>query len=96
MNPGLLSRWCPNFQNEFVVHKGLADTMLPYERLLGDAIRGDATLFAWEDSEASTWRVLDPVLDNVTPLHEYEPAKWGPTQVAASIKPAGGWYDPEA
>jgi len=81
--------------SELVVHKGPADTMLPYERLLGDAIRGDATLFAWEDSEASAWRILDPVLDNVTPIHEYEPATWGPTQAAASIEPAGGWYDPE-
>lgn len=81
---------------ELVVHKQPANEMPPYERLLGDAIRGDATLFAREDSVEAAWRVLDQVLDNVTPVHEYEPNTWGPAQVAGSIEPEGGWYNPKS
>jgi glucose-6-phosphate 1-dehydrogenase len=79
---------------ELVLHKQSANEMLPYERLLGDASRGDATLFAREDSVEAAWRVLDPILGNVTPVHEYEPNTWGPAQAAGTIEPEGGWHDP--
>ena len=54
--------------------------MAPYERLLGDAMRGDQTLFAREDTALEAWRVVEPVLGQVTPLHEYEPGTWGPAE----------------
>jgi glucose-6-phosphate 1-dehydrogenase len=52
--------------------------MAPYERLLWDASRGDATLFARQDEVEAAWRVVDPVLNVTTPLYEYEPNTWGP------------------
>jgi glucose-6-phosphate 1-dehydrogenase len=79
---------------ELVVHEQPANEMPPYERLLGDATRGDGTLFAREDSVEAAWRILEPVLDNATPVHEYEPNSWGPAQVRPDIEPEGGWYDP--
>src|SRR5215831_11015203 len=51
-----------------------------YERLLGDAIHGDAILFVREDAVESAWSIVEPVLGNVTPVHEYEPGQWGPVE----------------
>jgi glucose-6-phosphate 1-dehydrogenase len=70
------------------------DEMAPYERLLGDAMRGDQTLFAREDAVEAAWRVVDPVLGRTTPLHIYEPGSWGPPE-AAGLLDAGHWHDPE-
>jgi glucose-6-phosphate 1-dehydrogenase len=74
-------------------HQG-GDEMTPYERLLGDAIRGDATLFARQDSVEGAWRVVDPVLGNVTPVHDYEPGTWGPAEAEQIIARDGGWHAP--
>jgi glucose-6-phosphate 1-dehydrogenase len=68
------------------------DEMEPYERLLWDAAHGDATLFAREDAVEAAWRVVDPVLGNVTPVHEYEPNTWGPAETDALIAADGGWH----
>jgi glucose-6-phosphate 1-dehydrogenase len=69
----------------------------PYERLLGDAINGDQTLFTREDAVEAAWRVVDPVLGNVTPLHVYEPNTWGPPDAdEALIDGHGPWYNPAA
>jgi glucose-6-phosphate 1-dehydrogenase len=65
-----------------------------YERLLGDAMAGDATLFAREDYVEEAWRIVDPILKASTPLYEYEPDTWGPTQVDQLISPPGGWENP--
>ncbi len=54
--------------------------MAPYERLLGDALHGDQSLFASEDTVEAQWRIVDPVLGNATPCHEYEPNTWGPAE----------------
>ena len=67
--------------------------MEPYERLLGDAMKGDATHFAREDAVEEAWRIVEPVLDGATPVHEYEPGTWGPAE-AAAVTPPGGWSDP--
>lgn len=72
-----------------------SEAMLPYERLLGDAIRGDATLFGREDSVEEAWRIVNPVLGNTTPLHEYEPGTWGPTEADQIIANSGGWQNPK-
>jgi glucose-6-phosphate 1-dehydrogenase len=67
----------------------------PYERLLGDAIRGDTALFTQDDSVEAAWRVVDPVLKNPLPVVEYEPGTWGP-QVATDIVSGDEvWHDPK-
>jgi glucose-6-phosphate 1-dehydrogenase len=68
--------------------------MAPYERLLWDASRGDATLFARQDEVEAAWRVVDPVLNVTTPLYEYEPNTWGPREAERIIAPHGGWHSP--
>jgi glucose-6-phosphate 1-dehydrogenase len=70
-----------------------AGEMDAYERVLGDAMAGDATLFAREDYVEEAWRIVDPVLKAGTPVYEYSPNTWGPRQVA-QITPPGGWSDP--
>ena len=67
-----------------------AGEMDAYERVLGDAMAGDPTLFAREDYVEEAWRIVDPVLKAGTPLHEYEPKTWGPAE-AESVAPPGGW-----
>jgi len=71
-----------------------ADEMDAYERVLGDAMHGDATLFAREDYVEEAWRIVDPVLKDGTPIHEYEPGTWGPSEVDANVSPPGGWQNP--
>src|SRR5262249_53798642 len=70
------------------------EEMEAYERLLGDALLGDATLFAREDSVEAAWRIVEPVLDNVTPIEPYDPGSWGPASVAQRVAPPRGWHNP--
>jgi glucose-6-phosphate 1-dehydrogenase len=70
------------------------DEMPPYERLLGDAMRGDPMLFAREDGVAAAWRVVEPILGNATPIHGYEPGSWGPAEAGRLLADGGGWHDP--
>lgn len=74
-------------------HPG-AEEMDAYERVLGDAMAGDATLFAREDYVEEAWRIIDPVLKAGTPVYEYEPNTWGPREVDQRVAPAEGWYNP--
>jgi len=71
-----------------------AAEMDAYERVLGDAMAGDATLFAREDYVEEAWRIVDPVLKSVTPVLEYEPNTWGPAEVDQKVRPEGGWNAP--
>jgi glucose-6-phosphate 1-dehydrogenase len=80
---------------ELLVRQSPADEMTPYERLLGDAIRGDPALFVREDGVEAAWSVVDPILRNVTPIHEYEPNSWGPIQADQIIAGNGGWRNPQ-
>jgi glucose-6-phosphate 1-dehydrogenase len=75
-------------------HRPAGDEMDAYERLLGDAMRGDATQFAREDSVEEAWRIVEPVLGTATPVSEYEPGTWGPAE-ADRLAPAGGWRAPK-
>ena len=68
-----------------------ADEMGAYERVLGDAMAGDRTLFAREDYVEEAWRIVDPVLKKGTPVYEYEPNTWGPHEVDKHVSPPGGW-----
>ncbi len=82
---------------------------LPYERLLGDAIRGDTSLFTRDDCVEAAWRVVDPILDGTTldetipdptnaradaPPDEYAPGSWGPAAAARLMADNAGWHDP--
>jgi glucose-6-phosphate 1-dehydrogenase len=67
--------------------------MMAYERLLGDAIVGDPTLFAHRDAVEESWRIVDPVLDDATPVYPYAPGSWGPGE-GERIAPPSGWSDP--
>lgn len=70
------------------------DEMTPYERLLGDALRGDGTLFARADGVDECWRIVNDVLGSVVPVHPYEPGTWGPEIANESLLPPGGWHSP--
>jgi len=70
-----------------------AQDMDAYERVLGDAIVGDATLFAREDYVEEAWRIVDPLLATTTPVYSYEPGTWGPKEVER-VTPTGGWQNP--
>ncbi len=70
-----------------------ADEMDAYERVLGDAMAGDATLFARQDYVEEAWRIVDPALKAVTPIFQYEPGTWGPREIERATPP-GGWHTP--
>ena len=72
------------------------EEMEAYERVLGDAMAGDATLFAREDYVEEAWRIVDPVLKAGTPIYEYEKGAWGPAEVGRRVLPPGGWHNPTA
>jgi len=71
------------------------DEMAPYERLLGDALRGDATLYTREDAVEAAWQIVDPILHQAPPVQEYAPNTWGPAAADALIAHDGGWHNPE-
>jgi len=74
-------------------HFAHAEEMDAYERVLGDAMAGDATLFARQDYVEEAWRIVDPALQADTPVFDYEPKTWGPKEVAL-VTPPGGWHNP--
>jgi glucose-6-phosphate 1-dehydrogenase len=63
-----------------VVNQPHGDEMSSYERLLGDAMAGDGTLFAGQEGVEAAWAVVQPILGLVTPVHEYQPGTWGPSE----------------
>ena len=71
-----------------------AKEMDAYERVLGDAMVGDATHFARQDYVEEAWRIVDPVLKADTPVYEYEKGTWGPDEVSKKVLPDGGWDNP--
>ncbi|HET6203911.1 MAG TPA: glucose-6-phosphate dehydrogenase [Planctomycetota bacterium] len=77
-----------------VVHHADAEEMDAYERLLGDAMAGDASLFAREDAVEAAWAVVQPILGSPTPAYEYEPGSWGPPEAATLTAEIGGWHCP--
>jgi glucose-6-phosphate 1-dehydrogenase len=79
---------------ELIVHSHHTDTMPPYERLLGDAMRGDPTLFVREDAVEAAWEVVGPILGKVSPVYQYRPNTWGPPEADRIIEREGGWHNP--
>jgi glucose-6-phosphate 1-dehydrogenase len=80
---------------ELLASESEARDMLAYERLLHDAMHGDANLFARQDAIEAQWRIVDPVLDLATPPYPYEPGSWGPAEANRLVAGnAGGWRKP--
>jgi len=71
-----------------------SDDMEPYERLLGDAMEGDGTLFAREDEVEAAWEIVEPILKTPSPVHEYAPGSWGPDEAEKLTTEVGGWCAP--
>jgi len=72
------------------------EEMEAYERVLGDAMAGDAILFARQDYVEEAWRIVDPALKANTPIYEYDKGTWGPNEVYERVSPPGGWQNPIA
>jgi glucose-6-phosphate 1-dehydrogenase len=75
--------------------QGKGGQMDAYERLLGDAMAGDATLFARQDVVEAAWAIVDPLIREPSPLYEYEPGTWGPGEADRLVAGVGGWNAPE-
>ena len=71
------------------------DEKSPYERLLGDALNGDAALFSSDAAVEAAWRVVDPVLGDRATVESYEPGTWGPASAATIVEAGDGWHDPQ-
>lgn len=82
---------------ELVAHRcPEADEQSAYERLLGDALRGDTTLFTRDDSVEAAWAVVAPALDEPPPIHDYAVGSWGPEAADSLVGGAHGWHNPRA
>jgi glucose-6-phosphate 1-dehydrogenase len=66
-----------------------------YARLLGDALEGDHMLFVRGDSVDAQWAIVEPILNNVTPVYPYEPGTWGPPEADRVVADLGGWPNPQ-
>ena len=77
-----------------IAQQAAPEQMDAYERLLGDAMMGDTTLFARQDVVEAAWSIVDPVLQSPTEPFQYEPGTWGPTQADRLVESVGGWNTP--
>jgi glucose-6-phosphate 1-dehydrogenase len=85
--------WQPDAEElRFAEHPG--DDLRPYDRLIGAALDGQHWLFASQDTVEAAWRVVDPVLGDVGPVHPYERDTWGPAEAASLLPPGESWYNP--
>ncbi|MFT3773928.1 MAG: glucose-6-phosphate dehydrogenase [Minicystis sp.] len=80
--------------SELLVAHAFDESMMPYERLLGDALAGDPTLFASQGEVEAQWAVVDPILHQSTPIYPYDPGTWGPPEADALVAGHGGWRAP--
>jgi glucose-6-phosphate 1-dehydrogenase len=87
--------WAGDTTELEAVYEPGGDERLPYARLLGDAMRGERTLFTRQDAVEEAWRIVDPVLGDATPVRPYEPGSWGPPEAERLGLPDGGWANPE-
>jgi glucose-6-phosphate 1-dehydrogenase len=81
---------------ELIVHEDPARGLPPYARLLGDAMRGDHTLFISDACVEAAWRVVDPVLRQSTPVHPYAAGSWGPPAAQRLLRAPGSWHNPKS
>ncbi len=85
--------WTPQVEELSFAQQGTSD-MRPYDRLIGAALDGQRWLFAREETVEAAWRVVEPVLDDVTPLHSYAQGSWGPKEADALLPNGDAWHDP--
>jgi glucose-6-phosphate 1-dehydrogenase len=90
--PGPLMKGMPTELT--AVDQDQAAEMEPYERLLTDAMRGDALLFVRQDAVEAAWAIVNPVLDDVVPVHSYAPGSWGPGEAERLASDICGWHNP--
>lgn len=81
-------------QKELYLLNTQPDEQTPYERLLGDALAGNGTLFTRQDAVEATWAVLEKVLSTHQPVRLYMPGSWGPKEADALISEDGAWHIP--
>ena len=79
---------------ELYLSNETATEMGAYERLIGDAMKGDANLFAREDGVIAAWRIVEPILGNAAPIFEYDKGSWGPGEANRLLAPGTRWHDP--
>jgi glucose-6-phosphate 1-dehydrogenase len=79
---------------ELLAHRQAADEVPPYARLLHAAMAGDPSLFSREDTVEAQWRIVEPVLGEVTPLYFYEPGTWGPPETDELLSDGLAWHNP--
>jgi glucose-6-phosphate 1-dehydrogenase len=79
---------------EMLLTERESDFLPPYQRLLGDAMRGVGDMFGREDIVDAQWRIVDAILDDVAPLYPYAPGSWGPVESEQLIGADGPWRDP--
>ncbi|MFZ0049346.1 MAG: glucose-6-phosphate dehydrogenase, partial [Streptosporangiaceae bacterium] len=87
--------WAPQQEDLSFAEQPGAD-MLPYDRLIGAALSGERWLFARQETVEAAWRVVDPVLGNVVPVHSYPRGSWGPKEADALLPDHVPWHDPAA
>ncbi len=80
--------------SELILRASAAGALKPYERLFGDAIEGDATMYARRDAVEESWRIVDDALKAKTPVYAYDEGSWGPAE-AARVAPVCGWANPQ-
>jgi glucose-6-phosphate 1-dehydrogenase len=78
------------------MHHANKNEMTAYERLLGDAMMGDPTLFAREDAVEAAWAIVDPIVGDQRDVELYEPGSWGPPDANRLTSSFGGWHNPKA
>jgi glucose-6-phosphate 1-dehydrogenase len=85
--------WQPQ-QQELTFAEPPGADMRPYDRLIGAALSGERWLFAAEDTVEAAFRVIDPVVGDVVPVHPYARGSWGPAQAASLLPNGETWHDP--
>jgi len=83
----------PQLQDLVFAEDSGAD-MRPYDRLIGAALDGNRVLFARQDTVEAAWRVVDPVLGDVVPVHPYQRGTWGPKEADSLLSNGDDWHDP--
>jgi glucose-6-phosphate 1-dehydrogenase len=86
--------WQPKTQ-ELAFAEQPGGDMRPYDRLIGAALNGERWLFAAQSTVEAAWRVIDPVLGDVVPVHRYAKGSWGPAEADALLPAGESWHDPE-
>ena len=85
--------WTPQ-QEELTFTEQPGSDMRPYDRLIGAALSGERWLFARQDTVEAAWRVVDPVLGGVVPVHSYARGSWGPKEADSLLPDHVPWHDP--